>query len=154
MSLKKAIASIKRNKTFLITTHVGLEGDALGSEIAFYRLVKKLGKKAYIANEDYTPQNYGFLPNADKIMRLHSGLKNIDFDCFAVLDCSNLSRCGKAGIFFADNLPILNIDHHTSNKRFGSVNWVEPEASSTAQMVYELYRKMGVKFHKEAAIAL
>ena len=75
MSLKKAIAAIKRNKTFLITTHVGLEGDALGSEIAFYRLVKKLKKKAYMLNGDRTPQNYNFLPETDKIIRFRKGLK-------------------------------------------------------------------------------
>lgn len=154
MSLKKAIAAIKRNKTFLITTHVGLEGDALGSEIAFYRLVRKLGKRAYMVNEDRTPQNYNFLPGVDKIRNLQVSLKKVNFDCFVILDCSSLSRCGGVGKFSAGDAPVLNIDHHISNRRFGNINWVKPQASSTAQMVYELYGKMGVKLDKEAAIAL
>jgi phosphoesterase RecJ-like protein len=154
MSLKRAIASIKRNKTFLITTHLGLEGDALGSEIAFYRLVKKLGKNAYMVNSDYIPHNYSFLPDVGKIIKFKKGLKKIDFDCFAILDCSDLTRCGDVGMLAADKLSILNIDHHTSNRQFGSINWIEPKASSTAQMVYQLHKAMGVKLDRETALAL
>jgi len=154
MSLKKVIASIKRNKSFLITTHIGLEGDALGSEIAFYRLVKKLGKSAYMVNDDYIPDNYKFLPGTEKIIRFGKKLKKIEFDCFVILDCSNLFRCGNAGMLLGDQQSIVNIDHHPSNARFGSVNWIEPKVSSTAQMIYELYRGMSVKLDKEAATAL
>jgi phosphoesterase RecJ-like protein len=154
MSLRKLIASIKRNKTFLITSHVSLEGDALGSEIAFYRLLKKLGKIAYIVNDDCIPYNYNFLPDVDKITRFKKGLKKIEFDCFVILDCSDLERCGDVKMLATDKILILNIDHHTSNTRFGGINWVESGVSSAAQMVYELYKEMGVKLDKEAALAL
>jgi phosphoesterase RecJ-like protein len=62
VSLRKAVACVKNNKNFLITTHVSMEGDALGSEIAFYRLLKKMGKNASIVNEDNVPYGYDFLP--------------------------------------------------------------------------------------------
>lgn len=153
MSLRKIIASIKRNKTFLITTHLNLEGDALGSEIAFSRLLKKLGKKAYIVNGDRTPANYNFLPGVDKIIKFKKE-SLIKFDCFVILDCANLTRCGDVRTLATEKKPILNIDHHTSNTRFASINWIESRVSSTAQMVYELYKKMGVKLDRGAALAL
>jgi len=151
MSLRKVIASVKRNKIFLITSHLGLEGDALGSEIAFCRLLKKLGKTAYIVNDDYAPYNYHFLPGVDKIIRFKKDCK-IEFDCFVILDCSDLERCGDVGRLATDK--ILNIDHHTSNTHFGSVNWIKPQVSSTVEMVYELYKELGVKIDKGAALAI
>jgi len=154
MSLRKVIASIKRNKTFLITSHMNLEGDALGSEIAFSRLVKKLGKIAYIVNDDCVPHNYKFLPDVDKIIKFKKGLKKIKFDCFVALDCADLNRCGNVRMLATKKTPILNIDHHTSNVRFGNINWIEPQVSSTVQMVYELYKEMGVKLDREIALTL
>jgi bifunctional oligoribonuclease and PAP phosphatase NrnA len=62
VSLKKAVACIRKNKSFLITAHTNLEGDALGSELAFYYLVKKLGKQAMVVNQDGIPYGYDFLP--------------------------------------------------------------------------------------------
>jgi phosphoesterase RecJ-like protein len=153
MSLRKVIASIKRNKKFLVTTHLNLEGDALGSEIAFRRLIQRLGKEVYIVNDDQVPSNYDFLPGADKIIKFKKGLK-IEFDCFVILDCADLTRCGSVGTLALETKPILNIDHHTSNTRFGSINWIKPRVSSTARMVYELYKEMGVRLDKEAAVAI
>ncbi|MCK9604001.1 MAG: bifunctional oligoribonuclease/PAP phosphatase NrnA, partial [Candidatus Omnitrophica bacterium] len=60
MSLKKVVALIRQNKNFLITTHTNPEGDAMGSELAFYKLVRKLGKNAVIVNEDGVPDSYSF----------------------------------------------------------------------------------------------
>lgn len=154
MSLRKVIASIRKNKTFLITSHTSLEGDALGSEIAFARLLKKLGKIAYIVNDDYTPNNYNFLPGSNKIIKFKKGFKKIKFDCFVILDCADLNRCGNTRMLVAEKNLILNIDHHTSNSRFADINWIESQVSSTAQMVYQLYSKMGVKLDKKAAIAI
>lgn len=154
MSLKKVIACIKRNKKFLITTHTNLEGDALGSELAFYMLLKKLRKQAIIVNEDDLPYGYEFLPGIANIKKFKPNLKNIEFDCFAILDCSDLSRCAEVHRLNSGKKPVLNIDHHISNENFGDINWVEPEASSCAQMVYQLYKELGVPLNKEIAMFL
>ncbi|OGX16886.1 MAG: hypothetical protein A3K83_04060 [Omnitrophica WOR_2 bacterium RBG_13_44_8b] len=153
-SLKKCVECVKRHKNFLITAHVNLEGDALGSQLAFYKLLKKLGKNAVIVNDDDTPYEYGFLPQKNKIKRFKTGMKNIKFDCFAVLDCSGLSRTGKVYTINKDKKPILNIDHHISNEKFGDVNWIEPAASSCSEMIYKLYKKLRVPFDRESATML
>ncbi len=154
MALRRIIAQIKGHANFLITSHVNLEGDALGSELAFARLLKALGKTPIIVNEDKLPYGYDFLSGVSSIKKYKDNLEGIKFDCLVALDCSDLKRTGEVYRLNKENKPILNIDHHISNVRFGTVNWVDPYASCTCEMIYELYKKMGVKPDKEAALAL
>lgn len=163
MELKKVIACIKSNKNFLITTHINPEGDALGSELAFYRLLKKMGKRAIIINQDNLPPGYDFLPGINRVKKINQkffskgqkeNLSAIKFDCFVILDCSDLKRCGEVYKINTGNKPILNIDHHISNKKFGDINWIEPNASSCAQMIYKLYKKLRLALDRDTATLL
>jgi len=153
VGLKKIAERIKRNKSFLITSHTNPEGDALGSEIAFYILLSKLGKKAVIVNEDRPLYGYEFLPGIEGIKRYKNEKQKFDFDCFVTLDSSDLKRTGEVWRLIRGK-EVLNIDHHISNPRFGSVNWVEPYASSCSEMVYRLYIALKVSLDKDAALAL
>ena len=62
--ISKVIKAINEGHNFLITAHIRLDGDALGSELALYLMLKELGKKAVIYNQDRTPERYRFLPAA------------------------------------------------------------------------------------------
>lgn len=154
MSIEKVVACIKRNKHFLITAHTNLEGDALGSELAFCKILQKLGKSATIINEDALPYGYAFLPGIDKIRKFKPNIKGIRFDCFVVLDCSDLRRTGEVYRINSAHKPVLNIDHHISNEKFGDINWVEPDASSCAEMIYKLYKKLRLPLDKDTALLL
>lgn len=154
MSLSKSADCIKRNKFFLLTTHTSPEGDALGAELAFYRLLKKMGKQAVMINEDPCPAGYEFLPGMQKIKKFSSNLENIRFDCLVTLDCADLKRSGEVYRLNTQARPVLNIDHHISNQGFGDINWIEPAASSCAEMVYLLYKKLKIPLDKESAICL
>ncbi|MFA5090130.1 MAG: bifunctional oligoribonuclease/PAP phosphatase NrnA [Candidatus Omnitrophota bacterium] len=154
MSLEKISAEIRKHKTFLITSHMNPEGDALSSELAFYRLLDALGKKAVIVNADDTPVQYGFLPWSEKIRKFNHKVKGLRFECFVVLDCSDLSRCGEVASLSRAGVPVVNIDHHISNQMFGAVNWVEPFISSASEMVYQLYKGLGLSLDKKTALLL
>jgi phosphoesterase RecJ-like protein len=154
MSIKKAAACVKKHKRFLITSHTNLEGDALGSELAFYALLNKLGKSAVIINNDSIPYGYDFLPEKSHVKKFSGNIKGLRFDCFAVLDCSDLRRTGKVYRLNLGNKPVLNIDHHICNEKFGDVNWIEPNASSCSEMVYKLYKELGIALDKDSAIFL
>ncbi|MDD4898996.1 MAG: bifunctional oligoribonuclease/PAP phosphatase NrnA [Candidatus Omnitrophica bacterium] len=154
MSLKKVIASLKKENNFLITSHVNLEGDALGSQIGLYYLLKAIGKRAVIVDDDTIPYGYEFLPEGKIIKRFRRGKTKIDFDCLVILDCSDLRRAGEVGKIDLKGKAVINIDHHISNEIFADVNWVEPDTSSASEMVYKLYKKMGVPFEKNSALAL
>jgi len=154
VSLKKICASIKKYNNFLITSHVNPEGDALGAELGFYSLIRKLGKRGTIVNADPLPYGYDFLPGSKLIRRLAQGAARIDFDCLIVLDCADLKRTGEVYKLNTGNKPVLNIDHHISNRMFGDVHWVDPCASSCSEMIYKLYKQLRLPLDKDAALVL
>ncbi|MFZ5799863.1 MAG: DHH family phosphoesterase [Candidatus Omnitrophota bacterium] len=148
MSVKKVLAEVKRYRRFLICAHINLEGDALGSELALARLLRKLGKKAYVVNQDPAPKLYEFLPDMGSILKPRKGL---DFDAVITVDCSDFERIGSVKHLLSKTTPIINIDHHVGNSRFGTVNWIDAAASSVSEMIYVLYKKAGVRVDREAA---
>ncbi|MCF7870998.1 MAG: DHH family phosphoesterase [Candidatus Omnitrophica bacterium] len=141
---------IKKNNSFFITAHMNLEGDALGSELALYLLLKKLNKKAVIYNNDPTPEIYKFLPSHKSIK---NNFKKDKFDVAFVLDCSDSSRAGRIENKLSAAAKVVNIDHHISNTYFGDMNWVEAEMSSASEMIYYLVKRLKV-LDKDIALCL
>jgi bifunctional oligoribonuclease and PAP phosphatase NrnA len=154
MDIKTVIAFIREHKRFLISSHTNMEGDALGSELAFAFLLKKLGKTPVIVNEDGVPYGYDFLPGIGMITRYSGAMRELQFDCFVALDCSDLHRTGEVYRLNTGRRPVLNIDHHVSNSNFGDVNWVDPRACCACELVWRLYKKLRVPISKDAATAL
>ena len=154
MSVQKAADFIQKHKRFLIASHTNMEGDALGSQLGLYFLIRKLGKQAVMVTQEDVPYGYEFFSGLNNIRRFQENLKGVKFDCFVTVDCSDLKRTGEVYLLNVEQKPVLNIDHHISNSNFGDVNWVDPAASSASEMVYRLYRKMGVALNKDAALAL
>ncbi len=153
MPPKKLLAEIRKksNKTFLVCAHINLEGDALGSELAVYWLLKALGKKVILLNEDNVPREYAFLPGAEFIRHRAEAL---DYDIAILVDCSDTSRIGNIQKLLRKDRLIINIDHHISNSRFGDVNWIEAGSSSACEMIFYLFKALGVKIKKREAICL
>lgn len=150
MSLKRVIDTIRKYDKFLITAHVNPEADALGSQLALYELIKRLGKKAICVDNDKTPPHYKFLPGIENIKQTLK--KREDFQVAVVLDCPTISRTGKVKNLLKKAKIIVNIDHHISNGKFGDVNWVDSSASSAGEMIYTLYKKMGIEISKKVAL--
>ncbi|MFA5100082.1 MAG: bifunctional oligoribonuclease/PAP phosphatase NrnA [Candidatus Omnitrophota bacterium] len=154
MDIKTVVAFIREHKRFLISSHTNMEGDALGSELSFAFLLRKLGKTPVIVNEDNVPYGYDFLPGIDMISKYNRKITDIRFDCFVTLDCSDLRRTGEVYRMNTDRKPVLNIDHHISNAYFGDVNWVDPHACCACELVWRLYKKLRVPIEKDEATAL
>jgi len=150
--MKQIIEAIKRGSRFLITAHVNLEGDSLGSQLAMKELLKYLGKPAVIVDNDAVPEHYRFLPKAGEITNKLD--KKIDFDTALVLDCPTLKRIGRVRELLSKDKTVINIDHHVSNEKFGHVNWVDPTASSVGEMVYRLFREIKAPLTKEIALSI
>lgn len=150
--MKDVVEAIKRHRRFLITAHVNLEGDSLGSQLAMKALLEAIGKKAVIVDDDSVPGHYKFLPRADEVSNKMD--KKLAFDAAIVLDCPTLKRIGRVKGLLKKGRTVINIDHHISNERFGDVNWVHPSASSAGEMVYRLFKYMRVPLTKEVALYL
>jgi len=148
--IQKLIKALQKYDSFSVTSHMNLEGDALGSQIALYLLLKKMGKKVVMVNQDKVPSSYMFLPCVRQIVNTAVTLK---VDAAIAVDCSDLFRTGSVQEFIARTPCVLNIDHHVSNSYFGTVNWVDGNASSACQMVYQLCKKLK-SLDKQIALCL
>lgn len=137
--MKKAIDIIKKYNKFLIVSHKYPDGDSIGSQIALALGLLKIGKKAYIYNEDPPTDRYS---RFKRINLIHTDKKDFDEEVIFALDSAELNRIG----FIKDEIdftkPIINIDHHISNKNFGDINIVKPYYSSTAEIIYELLNRL------------
>ena len=145
--ISEIIKAINEGHNFLITAHIRLDGDALGSELALYLMLKEMGKKAVVYNKDHTPERYQFLPAAHNITHSISNIEQ--YDTGFVLDCSDLTRVGDE----ADNIgkikKLINIDHHVSNNGFCALKMLDAKASSTGELLFRLMREMRVKLSKD-----
>ena len=143
---------INRYRVFLITAHERLDGDALGSELALYHILRSLGKEATVYNQDQTPENYQFLPGSDRIVHELPPLGPVEVAF--ILDCSELERIGREHGRIAAIPNLANIDHHVSNEGFCEATLVDPLASSTGEMICRLVSHMGLAVSREAATCL
>lgn len=134
-----------------LISHVAPDGDAIGSLLGLAWILRALGKDASAVSQDRVPKNLAFLPGAATV----AATAPQDADLIIALDCSDLERLGSAYDPTAHpNLPLLNLDHHATNLMFGAVNVVRPEATSTAEMVYDLALSQGWPIGPEAAQCL
>lgn len=143
---------IRTGTTFLITSHMRPDGDALGSELALYHVLRGMGKDSVVYNQDTTPAVYAFLPGAETI--IHS-LDSVEgFDAVFVLDCSDISRVGDEQVKIGSIQKIVNIDHHASVGTFSELLLTDSRASSTGEMVHRLLEHMGIAITGDIATNL
>src|SRR6266568_8811528 len=145
--------ALRSHDRFLVTTHENPDGDALGSLLAMTLALRSLGKDAYmfLASQSPLPGEYAFMPLDD----LHRDAPDdVGERVLLAVDCANESRLGPdAEILHAAPFAI-DIDHHHDNTRFGNVNLIVADASSTAEVVRDVLHELGVELTPDIAEAL
>lgn len=144
---------IRENRKFLLTTHEGPDGDALGSLLGMDSLLESLGKdsvKFLAAKEFPLPVEYRHL-RLDGVF--HEPPADLRDRVVVFLDCGNIDRMPVDFLKTGGKL-VVNIDHHHDNTGFGNLNFVNPGASCTAEIVYELARLLDVRISPEMARSL
>ena len=150
--INEIITAINEGQSFLITAHVRLDGDALGSELALYLMLRELGKNVVVYNQDHTPERYRFLPAAQNIVH---DINNVEqYDVGIVLDCSELARVGDEAESIGKIKKLINVDHHVSNNGFCSLKMLDAQASSTGELLFRLMREMRVNMSRDICINL
>lgn len=148
----QVLERLREDERFVLATHEHPDGDALGSLIGMYGLLSALDKEAdmFIAPADLPlPMEYRFAtlehviaePPADIAQRT-----------VILLDCGNIDR-NPAGVL-RDGAHLLNVDHHHDNTLFGTLNHVDPTASCTAEIVWDLMHGLGVEPSQSTAEAM
>ncbi|HHU42845.1 MAG TPA: hypothetical protein GXZ42_00750 [Clostridiales bacterium] len=138
---QKIIDILKESKTIAIFVHVNLDGDAVGSSLAVYTFLKKLGKEVHLFSPDKEnplPQKFQFLKNSE----WYNAQKLDNYDCALALDCGDSSRLGDEYLkIFKKAKYRISIDHHESHEEFAQITLLEDKASSTAQIVYKVLKE-------------
>jgi phosphoesterase RecJ-like protein len=132
---------------FLITSHARPDGDSIGSQLAMAFALEALGKEVRIVNADRAPDHYQDFPGMDRI-EFAAAIERPAVDAVIVMECSDLSRTGVAGL---DHEFIVNIDHHAGNRMYGALNWHDDSAAACGEMVFDLIRALGVPLTLEIA---
>lgn len=131
--------AIRSRRSFIVTSHARPDGDAIGSSVALALALEQLGKDARVVLKDPVPVPYRLLPGIERI-RVADAVDE-PADAVIVLECSDLTRPGVAGL---ERYPVLNIDHHLGNTMYGLVNWFDSQAAACGELVAELIDVLGV----------
>jgi phosphoesterase RecJ-like protein len=133
----RIVEAIGRGRRFLVTSHINPDGDAIGSELALVHLLRSLGKTVNVVNHDPVPQNLRFLPGAELISA--PGRHSPPYDATFLVDCGQFNRAGDAVPPDRNGLgTIINIDHHATSVSWADLNWIDPLASSTCEIIHRL----------------
>src|SRR3989442_1264432 len=151
--LDAVVDALRSHDRFLVTTHENPDGDALGSLLAMTLALRLLGKDAYmyIAGQAPLPAEYAFMP----LEELHRAApEDVGERVLLAVDCANESRIGPDPEILHASRFTIDIDHHQDNVRFGNVNLIVPDASSTAEVLRDVFRELGVELTPDIAEAL
>ena len=110
ITLKETAAKMLEAENLVITTHVNPDGDALGSSLALYQMLVRLGKNVEVLVDDDIPESFGFLPDIEAIQKPEK--ESYPADYLIMLDVSK-DRIGQ--VLNKCQAPIINIDHHRTN---------------------------------------
>ena len=161
------LAALRKYESFLISSHINPDGDAIGSQLAVHSLLSGLGKTVSVANLDPVPFAYKFLPNASVLQctkldsNTHPGLspdlqrswENVEVA--VVLDCAGFDRVGKELVqHIHPKHALINIDHHGSNDHFGTLNLVDTSACATGELIFSLMEYGGFEIGRDRAECL
>src|ERR687886_2138436 len=150
--LQAVVDAIRGHERFLLTTHENPDGDALGSLLAAKLALDQLGKDAVMVlyGDAPLPGEYRFMPLAELQRRWPD---DVSERVLLALDCANESRIADPEVL--GRVPLsIDIDHHHDNTRFGQINLIVPDASSTGEVLRDLFAELEVVLTPDIAEAL
>jgi bifunctional oligoribonuclease and PAP phosphatase NrnA len=151
VDLGQALELIRAHDSFLVTSHTGPDGDALGCILGMRCLLESLGKVNIVcALHDPVPRMYRWMTGADEVQS-PDDLRKSAFDLVIVLDVAQLDRIGSVRDAFNSDQTILILDHHLEQRPEGTHNLIAPEYSSASEIVADLFQLAGIGYSRTAA---
>jgi len=147
--LKEVLNHIEQRGRFVLTSHARPDGDAIGSVLACAQILRNMGKHAEVILHDAVPTIYRGLPFAASVV--HSPYVPNGYEAVIILECDSIQRTALQGL---DGQFLINIDHHVSGRPFAHINWIDPNACATAELIFRLAREAGVPISPEIATCL
>jgi phosphoesterase RecJ-like protein len=147
--LHQVLKEIEQRDYFVLTSHARPDGDAIGSALACGEILRQMGKTAEVVLHDGIPTIYQPLPFAQQAKTAES--INGKYEAAIVLECDSVQRTRLQGL---ERNFLISIDHHATGKPFANVNWIEPSACATAEMIFWLAKAANVQITPEIATCL
>jgi bifunctional oligoribonuclease and PAP phosphatase NrnA len=147
--IDEVLNQIGRRQKFILTSHARPDGDAVGSVLACGQILRSMGKQADVFLSDGVPYIYKPLPFSETVVVSPSVPP--EYDAAIILECDSVQRTRLEGL---DKQYLINIDHHSTARPFAHVNWIDPSACATAEMIFRLAREAGVKISSDVATCL
>src|ERR671936_990564 len=143
--LRAVADTLRSHDRFLIVTHENPDGDALGSLLAMKLALDSLGKDSemYLYGDAPLPREYSFMPLDG--LRREQPPTDVEQRVLLALDCANEQRLGPDPTLLERSPLTVDVDHHHDNTRFGDVNLIVSDASSTAEVLRDVLAELGVE---------
>jgi phosphoesterase RecJ-like protein len=133
----RIVEAIRASETICVVGHVRPDGDCIGSQLGLTLALINAGKTVCCWNQDPLPTKLAFLDPKKLIQPPEKGKK---FDCVIATDCASLERLGTTAEAITERNIFINIDHHTSNTRYGDINWIAAREPSTGELIFRLLK--------------
>lgn len=155
MDYSKLNNIIKSSKNILIISHVNPDGDTLGSMCGLYcAILDNFKKKCDMVAISKIPDVYSYLPHLSDVKNVDDIDKSREYDLVINVDVAALDRACDAKIIFEKAKFTVNIDHHKTNNAYGNLNFINPDASSTGEVLFGCFENMSWKVNLDCAICL
>ena len=142
-STSEIVAAMRSAQRIAVVAHVRPDGDAVGSVLGLVLSLRALGKDVTAMLEDGVPENLAFLPVTDTVVQ--PVMDSLEVDLAIALDTATHERIGERCKALLDAAPVLvNIDHHPTNPRYGTMNLIDSDSPATGQIVYNLLSEHGL----------
>lgn len=145
--------TIDNAKRLLITAHIDPDGDSIGSQLALADYLLLSAKQVRVINQGKMPGKYKFLDRHNRLEVYHPKIR-FNPETVVVVECPSFERIGGVKSLIAPGTPIINVDHHPENQRFGTLNWIETRAAAVGEMIYQFLQKVEHRITDEVATLL
>ena len=154
--LSRLTKLIDNARAIIVTSHQDADGDSVGAQLAMLQFLRQRGKVAVAMQSGKTPSNLTFLPAAAEILDIDNGAvaPPPGVDLLIALECPNPSRMGVVWKFVSPGVIVVNIDHHADNTGYGDFVWVDPIASSVAELVWRYFGAIDYAIPRDVATCL
>jgi len=147
--LDRIVGRLSAGQRFLVSSHQRPDGDAIGSAMAMVLALRAMGKEATAVVDAVPPVFLRPFPGVGDMRVARESTEIVD--AALVMECSTLARTGVTGL---DRSPVLNIDHHPGNARYGTIDWIDESAAACGEMVCTLIDALGVPLTPDIATHL
>jgi phosphoesterase RecJ-like protein len=152
MDWTKANSLVAGAGSILVLTHVGPDGDAIGSMLGLAHALESVGKSIITAVDGGVPGDLVFLPGSESV---RSTLDGLAVDVVIAVDCGDESRMGEVGqVVLKSGAPLINLDHHRTNTMFGAANLVDLATVAASEGVLDWLDRMGIALDTAMASCL